>query len=376
MALGWRTWVLSLALVVSIEPTQARACSCLFEGPGRFYLGVDGKLPRDALGIPWRGFNDLLQREVRPRPITDRVTLKKLVDGRAIAVGFTIQQRGPIDFIVPDGGLRAGDRYSVAVREYGGWATPWRQRDEEEFRRRFGPRRRPARSEPLPLAFELAADVVVTEDVLTLAGVTLRLSPRGRQMVRHFLLPPSSCGGEAAADVITVSAVLPPELEPYRDYLLYETEVDGVPRRDRTESCQVLLPGRTWAEEAGVDQMFSECAAPRVGLQPGLHAVSMKLSPPDAGRQFVTPSALFELDCADLPTSSPAPVTDASPPLPVPADASPPVATPSVVEPPVTDAAAVQGPAPVPAPRGCATVGSPCTIALVPLLRRRRRPRG
>ncbi len=378
LARGFGWLVIGAASVTVAWPAPARACSCDFSGPGRFYFGVDGKLPRDAVGIPWFGPNTLRPSEYETRPITDRVVLLRHVDGREVAAPFTIVPSGRIDLIVPKGGLRPGDTFTVTVREYG-WDAP--------HRRYRGPVRRgkaKPREPPPALPYELTTTVTVTADEPALQGATIELSRRNQRMVQHARFLPASCWGEREADTIDLTTVLPPALEPYRDYLLYETRVDDTPRDDQRSNCAPRMPGRSWMMEPGADLLFSECAGevdgtlaslrgnyPRVareGLRPRGYGVTVTISTPDGAHSFTTPPLRFEIGCA----TSPPPPDPEPPATPVPSASSPEVPPPEV--PPVAPPGS-PGPPPTSAPRGCTLAAPAWTWLLAPLLLLRRRGR-
>lgn len=346
--------VLGAGLCVYTDAAVARACSCDFSGPGKFYVGADGRLPRDAFGIPWQGLHPLSIPEQPPRPISDRVTLlRHESDGRKVAVPFDIRAKGPIDLIVPDSGLWSGGTYTVLVREYNMYDSPYD---------RYVPRDRKGRRlklTPLPLPFTNEVTVTIHDEQLDLRGATVELAPRARGTVSHAEWRTPSCGVQAEADIIDLSVVLPPALEPYREHLLYETRVDGQVRRPQTSKCQYIPAGRSWTEKPGTDRMFSECGEQPFGLTPGEHRMSVTISTPGVGTSFSTPEMKFVIGCA-----LPEPVAEPAP-APEPAPSVMPVAAPC---PP----AAMQGPPPASAPRGCSLV-APSWAPLVLLLLRRRR---
>lgn len=177
-----------LSIVTLARPSPAKACSCDVTGPGRFYLGEGGKLPRDATGIAYHGLNPLLDPKYAPRVVKERVELLRRVGDREIAVPFTVIHRGRIDLIIPRGGLQAGDVYTITVREYGG---------DSPFRRWGRSRREQARQwkNPPALPYSTTATVTVTSDELSLADVTLTQSPRHRQLVEHKDMHPPGCWG-------------------------------------------------------------------------------------------------------------------------------------------------------------------------------------
>lgn len=151
---------------------------------------------------------------------------------------------------------------------------------------------------------------------------------------------------------VAFSVDLPPEVEPFRDYLLYATFVDDLAWEHAENKCAAHEPGRTWTEQPGTDRIFSECPAePDAehglgrGLVAGRHHVQVRLRSP-GGRYAATASGEFELGCGrrgDPPAERP------SPPAPEP-DAAP--ATPPLSEPPPLERS------------GCAVAGAADTTVL------------
>jgi hypothetical protein len=347
-------WLTIAAVVVALRPTPARACSCDFYRPGNYYVGADGRLPRDAPGIPWYGTDRLLFLEDPPRPLSTRVSLRRTVDGRSEVVPFTVVERGRIDIIVPDGGLRAGDAYTVMVREY------W---NDSPLRRSYRPKKywskweRRAYAKPPELHDMLEVAVTVRDEPAELRGAELQLSARAQKVVGFIDQRTAACGVDHLADTIDLTVMLPPALEPYREYFLYETRVDGEVFAQRGSKCSVVPPGRSWTEKLGTDRVFSECGEQIAGLTPGEHRVAVTISTPDGARSFTTPEVEFLLGCGVPDPPDPPPVAPAEPPAERPAEPPP----------------EVQGPPPAAPPRGCAIGGPAWGWPLASLLIRRRR---
>lgn len=347
-------WLMIVAGVVAARPEPARACSCGFGRPGDYYLGAGQRLPRDAIGIPWHGDDRLLFLEEPPRPLSARVKLRRVVDGRSEVVPFTVVEHGEIDVIVPDGGLQASDTYTVMVREYEG-DTPRIRSYKKNF---WSKRERQMYAKPPELHDRHEVTVSVRDESLELGGAELRLGTRTRQNVTLIDQRTPACGVDRLADTIDLTVALPPAVEPYRDYFIYETRVDGKVFAHREIKCSEIRPGRSWTGKPGTDRVFSECGEQIAGLAPGEHRASVTISSPDGARSFTTPELEFLIGCM----------------VPDPPDPPP------VVEPaePVAPPAATQGPPPATAPRGCA-IGAPAwswPLALLFIRRRRGEPGG
>lgn len=274
---------LVVVAVAAMRPSPAEACSCRAPPRGQFVVGTNGEVPADAPGIAWSG--DALESSMQDEP--SHVTkLERHYGGSRSPVRFSLVRRGRFEFIVPEGGLRAGEQYDVAVEMKWGIRT---DRFETTVRVEAGP--------------------------LALAEARLVLSPRRRQTVD---VPPRnavSCSDEIEADVVRARVELPPTLEPYRDYLLYATIVDGEPRESPPSSACGQRHRRRprslrWHE---YDPLFAACDR-EDGLTPGAHTVAVRLETPD-GRTFTTPEQRFEVDCATSPvTEVPTPAPAASRP--------------------------------------------------------------
>lgn len=354
---------LTAGVAVYVGSTVAQACSCSFAGPGRYYVGADGRLPSNSHGIPWAGPHPLSFSI--GRSIADRVTVLRHVGGRTEAVWFQVRGYGLVDLIVHE--WPGSGTYTVIVREYGDYAIPG---DVERDRK--------GRRVKQALPYEHKITVTYANDPLPdLGGITVQLSPRTRQKVWHAEWRTPSCGVELEADTIDLSVVLPPALEPYRDYLVYTTRVDGIPGEHphpgtgfplkyehRTSKCQDIPPGRTWTEKPGTDRLFSECGERPYGLTPGEHRLSVTIATPGGESSFTTPEITFEIGCDLPPKAAPEPEPAAAPAV-EPAPVAPPCPPASPQEPPTTRA-----------PRGCA-LADPSLAWLAPLLLlgRRRRSR-
>lgn len=297
-------------------PRQASACSCGRRNTPQLYVGDEGALPRDARGIPWTN----LAR-------ADIVRVERRRGAAVIEVPYTIDRPGHFVLIVPEGGLLEDADYTVV------------RRDPSE-----------------------TSTVTIHGDMIDLEAVRLSLGPRRRDSVKLVpRAPAGQCSDRAEADVLDAEARLPPALERYREYLVYEFIVDGALYDPPTSSlCRQgwRTPGRSHRARAGGEKLFSTCAE-GIGLAAGTHSVALAISTPD-GRRHVTAPQTFELDCETSPPAeeviAAAPV---EPPEPAPAADE---ASPSAGPPPVSAA-------------GCRLGGrAPPWLLFVLLVARRRNP--
>ncbi|MEZ4449676.1 MAG: hypothetical protein R3B09_09360 [Nannocystaceae bacterium] len=259
--------VAALALLI---PRAVDACSCRRSPPrNEFVVGASATLPRDALGIPWDGDS------LRPYPsdAPPRVTsLARWIEGSSVAVPFTIEERG-FSFIVPEGGLVPGARYTATV----------------DF-----------------AAIHRSITVTIAPESIPLADVTLSLSARRLAGVAVPGRDPGECSEEVRADVVEATAALPPAIERYREYLLYTFLVDGK-RYDGPPVSHCSRPwgprGRSRRADPGREVLFTVCDED-FGLAPGTHQVALEIATPE-GRRHRTGAETFTIDCA---TSPPLPV--------------------------------------------------------------------
>ncbi|WAS94918.1 hypothetical protein [Nannocystis punicea] len=258
-----------------------------------------------------------------------KVVLERHVGQQRVATPFTLKKSFAFEFIVPEGGLRPGDRFSVTIDP-----PAWQRHEATSITVRIG-------DESIDLG----------EARLTLSGRhkgPVSLPPRG---------PNSACDEYFEADIVRATVELPPRLEPYRDYLLYHFLVDGElyePAPSGRCGLRNRPPlGRGRRGAPGTEVLFSTCDGSE-GLTPGTHTVAVRISTPD-DRKLTTPTQTFEVDCATSPA-----------PAPPPPEARPP-------EPPAADAPAIV-PGPPPIDRGCSLVPRGPPLLVLPLLLRRRRP--
>lgn len=290
-----RTVLLGVTLTIFAE-AEARACSCgrALVGAGRLYLGVGGLLPPDATGFPWTG----------PEPLADaddRVRVARIEGKRRVPVKFTITRHDGIDIITPAQKFAPGQVFEVTVRE-SARASESRQHSRDPS--------------SLPPA-ELTTRVTIAAAPLRLTQASLRAGPQAHEGVN--VAAPASCSESFAAVKVPVRVVLPPELEPLRDYLLYRTRFDGRTWDRRPNLCKSFDPGRTWTGETGTDMVFAVCGPrdedavrrmERYGErpdfpEPGRHSVEVVVSTPDGSQTITTPAISVDLSCAP-PEVSPA----------------------------------------------------------------------
>ncbi|MCY0994213.1 hypothetical protein OV203_44195 [Nannocystis sp. ILAH1] len=283
--------LVSLALA-SMGEGEAKACSCLRQdfGGGKLYVGAGGAVPADAEGFAWTGGEKLSSAK-------GRVTLVRVDGKKKVPVKYTIVEKGPIEVIVPAAKFKPGQVYEVTVRE-----GP----EAAETRKNLDPA---ATNVPPP---ETTTTVTIAAGPLVLPEAKLTASAPAQEKIK--VAHPASCSAEVDAATATLKVELPAEAEALRDYLVYETRVDGAVWTASSGLCNQVDPGRTWTGEAGTDKLFVACDQPEA-LKPGRHKVEVEVASPDRAKVITTPAVELELACA-----APAP---AEPPAPAPTGAEP-----------------------------------------------------
>jgi MYXO-CTERM domain-containing protein len=286
--------LVSLALA-SMGEGEAKACSCLRQdfGGGKLYVGSGGSIPADAEGFAWTGGEKLTSAK-------GRVTVVRVDGKKKVPVKYTIVEKGPIEVIVPAAKFKPGQVYEVTVRE-GPQAA--------ETRKSLDPA---AANVPPP---EATTTVTIAAGPLALPQATVSVAAPAQEKIQ--IAHPASCSAEVEAATAGLKVELPAEAEPMREYLVYETRVDGAVWNASSGLCNQVDPGRTWTETAGTDKLFVACENPEA-LKPGRHKVEVEVASPDRAKVLTTPAVELELACA-----APAPAPAEEPPAPAPTGAEP-----------------------------------------------------
>ncbi len=343
MRLGKRPVVLLAVLAAGwLWPASARACTCWQEiGAGRFYHGEGGMLPAGARGIPWSG-------PVVLKGSRGRLSLVRHVKGRKLPIKYTIEWGDGVELIVPAGGLLPGAQYTASVSEADWRRTRAMRQQNPEYAAYFQPA-------------EITTTFSVAMEPLVPGEATLRLDAPRRDWVTTNWVSTGTCSASVSAVLVDLQVMLPAALEPFRDYLLYETIVDDHAWMPLTSSCSPPEPGRSWMVLPGADRIFA-VDGKRFNGSPGVgpHVVAVKIRTPDGAQTWTTPGVPFVLD--DAAATETVQVVEPAPIEPAPVVPAQPVAS---------------EPAPTATPRGCNIVGSGDVGWMLPLLalgvRRRRR---
>lgn len=266
---------LALALVANLLPCEANACSCgdADMGAGRLYVGQGGTVPPNASGVPWAGPGHLKRDD-------ERVELR--VNGRVTK--FSVEEADGVTLLVPEGGLSVAAAIDLRIRE-----NDWRRM--AKIRQKVA-----AEGFDLPPR-EIRGHVVVTDVPLHLETVGISPSSPAKTDITIGISHQGACSDCFDADGAAFSAVLPSHAEPFADYLLYRTFVDGREWRPTNDICTPLDPGRSWMGKPGVDMVFAECTRRHGGLDQGIHSIWMEVRTPDGRESARTATFQVEVTC-------------------------------------------------------------------------------
>ena len=213
--------------------STASACSCIGWGPYGFLAAKDGALPKNANGILWVGPDD----ELAPQHIR---VWRLSSTGVAWPVAFSLEKLGSkLVLVKVKAPLSPGEKYrfetsmfdesrAAVVSTQNADGTSWQQ-----------------------VAFE------VSRNALTLKGahVALSASPPSKGIVE--IASSGSCAEEIEAQRSEVHLVLPANMEPFRQQIMYSTFVNNVPWEPTDSVCNRFVPGRSWMPHVGTDLIFS-----------------------------------------------------------------------------------------------------------------------
>lgn len=308
-------------LVAGLAYTRpAAACSCMQSTEVYVFLPANKQLPANATGIWWHGMHN--------NPLTPgRVTLETLGPGnRWYPRNFRVVDGGNgIVGIVPtreNGQVWGETRHRLEIHAYS-WSKP---------------------AKPQPVV--VSEEFTVGSAALTSGSMGLKI---GTPKVVETVGPMgASCQTKFSEVNLKVEPVLSPELEPFRDLLLFETLVDGESWQAYSHNCDQFPEGRNWLSEherPGVDIVYSQCPVPEPegskfsryvardrGLKPGEHEVVIVATTPDQKFRVESDRIRVHLSCDGSPAiaappsehDEPTTTTEQPNPQPKPAKAGPP----------------------------------------------------
>ena len=252
--------------------TAVQACSCRDTSDWGFIVPQDGRLPANAVGIPWYSSSS----NWFPG-IASRFTVEVQEDGEFRSLPVRVD---PLEgfyglFVVAphDGVLQAGSTYRFTVDKVA---------EQSEGRRQ----------------------VNVRIDHQELADNT-PLSLEAGPVERAFISVPLSvsCATVLWVRQVRIQAQLPPDARRWRDQLIYRTVID----EDRTwhqwsNLCATVPSGRSW-EAVGHDRIYVGCEQREhhgAHLEHGLHRVSIQAILPGSDIVLETPVKTVDLSCSWL----------------------------------------------------------------------------
>jgi hypothetical protein len=272
------------ALALGASAPSASACSYDCRKDFGFLATEDGWMPLNARGVLWAGETLLYPLHVRVERLDDA--------GAGTAVPFTLQHLGGrLVFIRLKDDPKPGERYRFQNSRYG------------------HVRRVPYVKPPWQ-----SVTFTVSPEVLELPTLQLKLEAAPSEVVslkvqdaRWADSIDDLCGQTIDLARIDLRVVLPPEVEPFRQHLLFTTWLDGdKPWTSPTQVCRGPAPGRTWTRLPGTDALLAGCRGPS-GLDLGPTSVAVEVAFPQASPEpRRTPAITAELRC---PAESPRSVT-------------------------------------------------------------------
>lgn len=234
------------------------------------YLGRGASLPRDAVGIPWSGIAELERSQI---------SLKRVSIDKSEEAKFTTEHAGGVSLIVPRNKILPNEKYEITIRE-------------ENWKRNAQMRREnPTVAFP---AAEITATVTILGDAITLHDIALQATNIQRVVE---VATGSSCTNSASVHGVDIKVLLPPDLEPYREYFLYETFIDGHAWTPRHHVCESIPAGRSWLPEAGADMIYADCDGLDAGMATGRHYIDVAVYVPGKEADKLIVRQEISLDC-------------------------------------------------------------------------------
>jgi hypothetical protein len=295
-SLGWMAAV-GLLCAVFLAPKRSAACSCVYIKDWGF-VSDEGLIPSNSRGLLWWG-------EFEGSTGTDQSPPVQIAtaSGEPLPVEYELvtkdQSRKSLWLFRPRDGFKIGQSYVFTTRrtfEYIGTG--------EEQRVSVTVSDQAAVSPAGPVALKIGEPII---DALQIAvGV--------------------SCSMRVNAAQLPIEMDLPKAMRAFRDYLYFETIIDGTNRWFASANlCAPKVPGASWRGK-GVDLLFSTCGdtqlsltsreegsgieefladlaerSEREGLAAGRHTVEMRASLPGTDVLAVTSKVEVELRCPKEP---------------------------------------------------------------------------
>ena len=286
------------AAALGFGGSPAAGCSCAGPGPHWGFLGPDtGRLPANAAGVLW--YLPEHWQGKRSAEEIDRLTgnltaeIRRAAGFLQIPVEVSRYSGPPTDdqatfaagrffLVAPAEGFRPGKTYRFTDNSDEEWESDWPAHGHRQVVF-FVDRQYLERDTPLEL--ELTSPAM--EELRIAAG--------------------ASCSDTRGVSNVQAAAELPIGADDWRDQLLYRTLIDDRVWVGKSSLCQVILPGRSLADEAGRDTIYSACIEEterdrywswaRGFLEPSTHTLTMQAFLPGTDIVLETETVTIDLSC-------------------------------------------------------------------------------
>ncbi len=265
---------------------SAHACKCRFPSGG--FIGPKfGRLPANAVGVPWYTRYRLGNRPIENLKARSRVEIREERVFRDLPVKVTPLEGFLYDtyVIAPEGEkLKPGATYRFTV------VSTYRSK-----------------------SFLHRAQVTIDREKLSAeTRMTLDVGPVTTEIIQVSGSP--SCRRGLKVSQASIKSKLPHGARQWGEQLLYRTIVDGKIRwHAKSNNCSPTVPGRSW-EGVGHDRVYAPCKGGRLaryydlpgrprgyyafkGIAPGRHTLSIAAFLPGAGVVLKTPVKSVNLRC-------------------------------------------------------------------------------
>lgn len=259
-------------LLFSMNATPVHACSCLDISDWGFIVPQNGRLPANAVGVPWYSSSSNFLPGIAPR-----FTVEVQEDGEFRSLSVRVDSLEGFNglFVVgpQDGVLQAGATYRFTVDKVAEHSEGHRQ-------------------------------VSVTVDRQNLNDDTPLSLNAGPVESGFISVPlPVFCATVLWVRQVRVEAQLHPEAQRWREQLIYRTVIDGQRTwHEWRNMCSEVPSGRSW-EAVGHDRIYVGCERREhlgARLEAGLHRIAMQAILPGTAIVLETPTATFDLSCSWL----------------------------------------------------------------------------
>jgi hypothetical protein len=268
-----------------LRPSEVNACFC--PTPGIGFSTSDGVAPANAQGVVFfcRYCTYIDKRGNRQLPEISQFRVEQVVDSGQVRIGFSLDAISKKLLLVrPNKRMKAGSRYRFS---YNRCIPFYRTRDGKLLKRLCKP------------------DWISVEITMGKESLLPRKSPAGLivgqiEKGQLKIKASGSCSANVEAGKRSIKLALTPLESKFKNSLMFETTVDGMPWIPLADQCDEIVPGRSW-KGIGTDLLFLICSdAERAsfrswekivkepgssisGLTKGTHKVRMTATLPGVG---------------------------------------------------------------------------------------------